>query len=366
MKIECFEKFLGNKSVSFYKIVETEMDLSKALMLNVSTSSILGNNNIVFNFGLDSDDSGSPVYNRYGLGRLSRFLESDENELKKIPLKINGKTKIYKGILIYENERELSEFLSKYLDAKKDECSITGFFKSCMNTKGKLDKEKIFYKIMEYPLKCIFINKITNDKIIYNLNDNHIVLLNERRLEEQQKIIGAFRKININGYSIPQIDYLYYGISRENKEEEKVIVVYINNEIKVYEALSDINRGIVDYFNKNGRLYSMSYIDLLLDKTRKVFAILKIPTKAEYKKLKKLKKGGSKFKWVLNKPFFVSPCIKPAFFEKNIFIIDDVEIFEHIVTTMSAGIYVPGNIKSEFNIKWLNDKNDFLFLENPV
>lgn len=366
MKIECFEKFLKSKSVSFYKIGEMEMDLRNALSLGVETGLILGRDNVYFN-NLFSSDVYRPDYNysSYRLRRIPHYMS--ENELRKFPLKINGKTEIHKGIFIYEDEKDLCEFLLKYLDVKNNNCGIVKNFNSCLNSKGKLSKEKVLNKIEsgDYDFHFVFFNK-KSKRIFYNSTNKQIVILSEMPDEIRQNIIAVFKETKINGYSIPQIDYLYYGFNKNYKEQEKVVVIYINNEIKVYEDISDINRGIIDYFDKNGRLYSMSYIDLLPDKTKKVFAILKVPSKAEYKKLKKAKKGKSKFDWILNKPFFVSPCLKTVFLEKDIPVIDDVEIFENIITTVAAGIYIPENIKSEFDINWLNDKNDFLFLEKPV
>lgn len=367
MKVAAFKKILEYKGTTAYECVEISLQIYEVVDKFYVGHSILGGEH--FFYKKLKGREYTIIDEEYNFGyRFRRKLIAKDKMV--IPLKINNKTRMIKGIILYESKKSMIKFLKKYIDFSKN-CYFNELIKECKGINGKPNLELFFERIEEYRYfewRDTFIEIEKKDRTeMYNyyFENNNTYIMNKSGLENTQRIFAIETKREIDGYNVPEINYIYQGI----KDKKEYIVTYFNGQIKIYENFYNINPVILKNIDQSGKIYNTSYVDLLPDNSREVFAILRIPTKKEYAKYKsksKSKKTNNDNYQILNKIFYVSPSLKACNIKPGVRVIDDIDIFRQIISKISSDIYIPGNMSIEFNEELLPDDEQFLLLEKPV
>lgn len=362
MKIDAFKLVFKFNDVEVFEFTETDLPFTEIFNKYIVGRVILGDDNFFYKKFKKPEHS----YNRF-IGFRNRHFQS---KYTKIPLKINKKTRIINGIILYSSKENFIRFLMKHIDYSVN-CDLNDYLKECSGINGKINFDIIFIKKIYddfFRDEEVFIYKSKNDffnnfKKITNNSDTF--LLEKSSPEHIQRIFALEKLIKISGYNVPAVDFIYHGFD-ERENSKQIVVSSIDNEIKFYDSIYDINPAFLNKMDKEGKVYNGTKFDLLPDNSKEVFAILRVPAKKEYIKYRKTNKKTKSEMDILNKVFFVSPSLKAARLKPDIKVIDDIDIFEKIYSRLSSGIYIPGNLSVEMDADILPDNEQFLFLEKPI
>ncbi|MCX8094331.1 MAG: hypothetical protein N3E50_09240 [Candidatus Goldbacteria bacterium] len=367
MKIKLFKKSFSYRDVSFFVLTEIDIPLSYVMSNRIFSGCIIGMDHFLYESIIYKHD--------YNIIDDSRALDEIYKNYIEIPLKINNKRYIKKGIIFYKNIENLADFFKKFIDFTYD-CPFINAMKEYCEIRKKINFD-LFIEKLNYDsyykwnktniIMSVLVRgeKYTEKQYTFYFDNKNTYLFLKTIEDTNQNIICINKFMEIDKYKIPYVEYIYYDFSID-KHINCNCVAYVDGELRTYNDISDINPLILHKFDKEGKLYNKTFVDLLPDTSKEVFAILRIPTKKEYKEKVKRNNNNILKNDILDKVFYISPSLKPAKINSNIKVIDDIYIFEEIISKMVSNIYIPDNLKSDFDPYLLPDKEQFLYLERPV
>ncbi|MBP7792576.1 MAG: hypothetical protein KA120_05880 [Candidatus Goldbacteria bacterium] len=371
MKIKGYTKIYDKNSIAVYEKVSTDIPLRWIVKYNLRSDEILCSDSIMYRDMVKE----KRYKNSYMYSDSSWRFKCSKNSMNSlnapIPLKTDKGIKSIDGIIAYNKVEQLVEFLMNEIDMQK-ETVLTLFIKKCTNYKGKIDKSILFKELThlineEAYMSNFFIEyrKIEKENYFNYVLDNKNYLIGEENGCNKHFIFSVEKTKEVKGYKIPYLDYIYYMEVSDQGRYDNGGISYINGKIKVFNNLTMLNNCLMSEFDNKGQCYDGTMIDLLPDNSKEVIAVIKVPTQKEYRKLKKQSKDLA-HNAILDKPFYIEPSYKAAFIPDDVEIIEDVSVFEHIVTRMAGGIYIPDNTHFQFKEEILGSKNEYLLLMKPV
>jgi len=378
MKTQAYGKLLDQGDVIVYKKTKIEMPMEKIIGKNFCSSEVYGRNIYLYRtLQVMKEDVDDIYYSSARRHRSSRLKFSRSDIKVEIPLKTGKDVKKIDGIIAYNSLKSLAKFLVKNLDLKT-QTYITDIITDCRNINGKVDRNILYERLSEKinhddGLSAVFFRIRDTEEVRprntfgkYCSNGQiYLVRKNENRGEQYVFVREIFREIN--GYKIPRCEYIYFGYAALGRDKmSRVVVTMIDGKLKTYEDINDINPGILDKLDETADFYAGTFIDLLPDRSKKVMAILRVPTKQEYLKYRKEPKKNIAPRPVTDSVYFIEPSQRATEIPESVKVIDDIGIFEHIMSRMATGIYIPGNTPFNIDPDLLKDKEEFLLLMQPA
>jgi len=380
MKTKVYKKILEKNRVILYEKIILDIPIYKIIKNKIYSDNVFGEDFFIYEY--ISRLMSREWDNCFGFLNTNDNHNNFSGEKKLIPLKTKTGCKFLNGIIGYYNLEQLVEFLYKNIDLKAS-TPLSEYILSCKDIHGKLDKNMLYEKLQRdinhyNKLFNFFINLNENNKFFrrhdrrrYYILENNVMFFSNDYDRIEQCIFVIEKKMDIRGYKIPYVNYIYHESSTEggfhNKDLEihKNTLFYVEGKIGVCENITDLNPGLITEFDKKGAFYSSTCVDLLPDDSRELFAILRVPTKKEFQAFKKTgnKQANNR---ILENAFYLEPSYRPMKMPPNIDVIDDIEVFNHIVSKMAMGIYLPRNLSFDFDVNLLQDKEQFVFLTKPV
>ncbi len=378
MKTQAYEKLLDKGDIIVYKKAKIEMPMEKIIGKDFSCGEVYGRNMYLYRAMQAMTEDVDDVY----LSHLRRYrggsLKFSRTDIKiEIPLKTKKGVKKIDGLIAYASLKSLVKFLVKNLDLKT-QTHITEIITDCRNVNGKVDRNILYERLSakipyDDGLKIMFFRMRDSEREQRGNNfgryctNGKIYLFRKNTDRGEQYVFVREKYREISGYKIPGSEYIYFGAGTSGRDKmSRVIVSMIDGKLKTYEDINDLNPGILSSMDKTADFFSGTFIDLLPDSSKKVSAILRVPTKQEYLKYKKETKKNTAPETVTNMVYFIEPSQKAAEIPESAKVIDDIGIFEHIMSRMATGIYIPGNTPFNMDPELLGDKEEFLLLMQPA
>ncbi|MEI7641224.1 MAG: hypothetical protein WCJ46_06930 [bacterium] len=375
MKIQAYTSVLEKKSVKVLKREYANVRMLEIFKKNAISQEV---------FGIDAfPNSGEKILNlgtkKYGYKR--QYRSGGEELLMQIPLKNGKKTDIVSGLIGFEKMEDVIRFLSEDVNPN-GAGDLCAFLKKAMDKKGVVNKNTLNYILngdnrwnsIRPPSGIVYMGKKMPDNDFYSremeyslqesVSDDKVFLAVQKDGNNGQRIMIKTSSKSFKGYDIPVVEYIYLGNDlipmSANEGLINFAAVYYDGKFRTYEAIDDVNSGIIDDMEKNAIVYARSYVDLLPDNSKTPVAIVKVPTASEYRKVsKKINRTSALY---FPKPLFVETSLKPFVFSEKLPVIDDPQIFFEIASRITSGIYLPGNRPVEVATDRLPAKTEFFVM----
>ncbi len=364
MKITAYREEIKGTDVSVYAKSEAQLSIREIAVKNITGGQVYGEGHICYCSHSESDiDENEPF-------RRNSYTETTDSSTL-IPLRGVKKAKSVTGIIGYTDESALVSFLNTKIDLTF-KCDFTSkLLQANESGPGARKLKYISERLYKYISRdnSPFFNLAQNAQVEKDIRVMTICsggsnyLIRRGRMRAYQRLFIWEKTEKHGGYKIARPQYIYHesDSGRYSKKESK-ICSYAGGELKFYREISEISAGLLADAESNARYYAASYADLIPDNGLCITAVLRVPTRAEFKSYRekngKPAAGGA----VIKRLHIVEPSLKAAVVKPGTPVIDDIAVFERIMSGVSNGIYQPGNAVYSITADKLDDKEQFLFL----
>ena len=359
MKAKIYRELVSEFGCSVFGIVDHKITLEEARSGYFAASEPFGDTSFLC----------SVVKNNLMSGDMATPSRYSRNTTTIVSIKFKD-GRFFNGFILFKSIKGLSEFVTKHLDLNAD-CGMSAFIKSFIpfyfkSTKTVLRSVLTDALSGQLPGACIMhereigeeagkYRRGINFKPMSINGTRHLVLNPGNELGQSLVICRGFRK---DFPQVPGVDWLYMEETRRDEYSVKGVTC-VNQKIRKYGAMNDINPFVYDYFESKGEFYKGSRFDLVPDESRVITHFLRVPARSEFKEFEKAKETPGKG---IGACFVSDSCGAMYKTAPGCSVINDYGFFKHLASRAIRGVYLPTGIPYDITEGAFPEKEEYLAL----
>ena len=359
MKAKIYRELICENGCSIFGLVDHSITLEEARSGRFEASEPFGDSSFLY----------SVVKNNLMNGDAINPLRYTRNSRINVSIKFKD-GRLFDGFIVFKAIKALAEFVAKNIDLNSD-CGMALYIKGFV---------PFYLKSSVSVLKGALAEALTNQ-----LNSSPI--LHEREIGEEAgryKRGGVFKPLSINGVrhllvnpelqagqslvicsgfrkdfpEVPGVDWLYTEESRRNEYCVRGVTC-MNQKIRQYGSINDINPFVFKYFESKGEFFKGSRFDLVPDESRVITHFLRVPSRSEFREFEKAKETSAPG---IGACFVADSraALYPA--APGCSVIKDYGVFKRVASRAVRGIYLPTGIPYDITEGAFPEKEEYLAL----